>query len=94
MAKDISDTLKQDIKLMEELVKLLPQKKKRETIHYARDVTETYVPKEISGALLREIRVLLDRVDPTQTWGQLQKVLTPEGHFLWVCDQHAQEYLV
>ena len=35
-----------------------------------------------SGAALRQIRALLDRLDPEQHWGGLRKVLTPEGHYL------------
>jgi len=30
--------------------------------------------------------------DPTQHWGGLKKILTPEGHYLWLCEYHAQEY--
>jgi internalin A len=41
---------------------------------------------------LRALRRLLDAKDPQQHWGGLQKVLTPEGHYLWLCKDHAQEY--
>ncbi len=42
---------------------------------------------------LRALRLLLDEVDPKQQWGGLRKVLTPEGHYLWLCEYHAKEYL-
>ncbi|MGB1249638.1 MAG: COR domain-containing protein [Candidatus Promineifilaceae bacterium] len=45
------------------------------------------------GSQLREIRALLDELDPRQHWGGLRKVLTPEGHYLWLCEHHAAEYL-
>lgn len=45
------------------------------------------------GAALRQIRALLDQLDPSQHWGGLRKVLTPEGHYLWLCEHHAKEYL-
>jgi internalin A len=34
----------------------------------------------------------LDAVDEKQEWGGLEKVLTPEGHYLWLCEYHAKEY--
>ena len=44
------------------------------------------------NAELRGLRVLLDEVDEGHEWGGLKKVLTPEGHYLWLCDGHAEEY--
>ena len=44
------------------------------------------------GAPLRALRQLLDRKDPYQTWGALEKVHTPEGHYLWLCPDHARPY--
>ncbi len=44
------------------------------------------------GAALRAIRQLLDEKDPRRGWGGLRRILTPEGHYLWLCDYHAQEY--
>jgi len=44
------------------------------------------------GAALRALRQLLDEKDPGQHWGGLKKVLTPEGHYLWLCEYHAEEY--
>ena len=46
------------------------------------------------GSQLRGIRALLDELDPRQHWGGLRKVLTPEGHYLWLCEHHAKEYLL
>jgi small GTP-binding protein len=43
-------------------------------------------------AALRALRHLLEEQDPQQHWGGLKKVLTPEGHYLWLCEHHAQEY--
>ncbi len=50
--------------------------------------------ERIEGAALRALRELLDDVDKEHYWGGLQKILTPEGHYLWVCDEHAKEYRV
>jgi hypothetical protein len=53
-----------------------------------------YAPEELQGAALRALRQLLDEKDPQQHWGGLKKVLTPEGHYLWLCDYHAKQYKV
>ena len=47
---------------------------------------------EATGAALRQIRALLDEQDPAREWGGLRKVLTPEGHYLWLCEYHAAQY--
>ncbi len=44
------------------------------------------------GAGLRALRQLLDEKDPNHQWGGLRRVLTPEHHYLWLCDYHAKEY--
>lgn len=89
---DFGKTIEKDIKLMEELVKKLPDVKgssERDTS----DLTDSALPSErIEGAALRALRKLLDRKDPQQQWGGLKKVLTPEGHYLWLCPYHAAEY--
>jgi internalin A len=48
--------------------------------------------ERIEGMELRALRKLLDEVDTKQEWGGLKKVLTPEGHYLWLCKEHAEEY--
>ena len=48
--------------------------------------------ERLEGMELRALRKLLDEVDREQEWGGLKKVLTPEGHYLWLCNRHAEEY--
>jgi hypothetical protein len=48
--------------------------------------------ERLEGMELRSLRELLDEVDRNQEWGGLKKVLTPEGHYLWLCKGHAEEY--
>jgi len=48
--------------------------------------------RRYAGVELRALRKLLDMEDKQQHWGGLKKVLTPEGHHLWLCKDHAQEY--
>ncbi len=36
--------------------------------------------------------IRVNEVDKGHEWGGLKKVLTPEGHYLWLCEAHAGEY--
>ena len=44
------------------------------------------------GAELRLLRWLVEELDPARYWGGLRKTLTPEWHYLWLCEEHAAEY--
>jgi hypothetical protein len=84
---------KNDIKLMEELVKKLPDlKSDYPDLDLAKGIGETADIEHAEGTALRALRLLLDEVDRQQKWGGLKKVLTPEGHYLWLCEYHAAEY--
>ena len=48
--------------------------------------------KKITGSGFRLLRSLLERLDPRHEWGGLHKILTPEGHILWLCDRHSAEF--
>ena len=48
--------------------------------------------QRVEGMELRALRTLLDKEDPAHEWGGLKKVLTPEGHHLCLCEEHAEEY--
>lgn len=45
-----------------------------------------------SPATLRIVLEMLKELDPRQVWGNLSPIPTPEGHYLWLCDVHRQEY--
>jgi len=84
-----------DVALMKELVAMLPGfvPSIDATIVEGVAVENIGVPASMEGAALRALRRLLDEKDPQQHWGGLRNVLTPEGHYLWLCDYHAQPYL-
>ena len=88
-AEELSKVLKNDIDLMKALVEKLP------------DVTANLiddpglregVKSRAGGASLRRLRNWLSELDPQREWGDLRKTLTPEGHWLWLCEKHAKEY--
>ncbi len=88
-AKAFADRLK----LMEQLVKTLPDiETKHPEADSARGIGMHEGRQHAEGADLRALRRLLDLKDPQHQWGGLKKVLTPEGHYLWLCEHHATEY--
>jgi len=86
-AKDLAG----QIKLMEELAKKLAERDYMEGELLERTGAGGKAER-LEGMELRALRKLLDEVDPKQEWGGLKKVLTPEGHYLWLCKEHAEEY--
>ncbi|TKJ40235.1 GTPase [candidate division LCP-89 bacterium B3_LCP] len=81
-----------DIELMKELANKLPESKKFFENGDIRGYDVSDHPARFEGADLRELRQLLDKEDDRQLWGGLRKTETPEGHFLWLCEEHAREY--
>ena len=53
--------------------------------HDGRDVT-------MIGPALRALYSFLKEQDKAQIWGELQKVITPDGNILWLCEKHARPY--
>jgi hypothetical protein len=45
-----------------------------------------------SGSELRLLREILDKKDTGSHWGGLDRVVTPGGHILWLCKDHAKKY--
>ncbi|MCH8853990.1 MAG: GTPase [Planctomycetes bacterium] len=90
----LAKLLKKDVDLMKGLVDGLGEL----DVHADRDLTreygmgETGSRKHVEGASLRGLRKLLDELDPKQHWGGLRKLLTPEGHYLWLCEYHYKAY--
>jgi hypothetical protein len=44
------------------------------------------------GSSLRALRYLLEQLDPPRQWRGLSKIITPEGHILWLCERQAKAY--
>jgi hypothetical protein len=85
-----------DLKLTDELIKKLPAIS-HEVLELAAPFGSRFVEESlehVEGATLRLLRGLLEKLDPLRGWRGLQKVLTPEGHYLWLCEKHAAAYRV
>ncbi|MEJ6480771.1 COR domain-containing protein [Nostoc punctiforme UO1] len=93
-SKEYETLFKNDLELFKELAAKLPELKESEDLELADKIArgEDLDPERADGAALRALRQLLDEKDPQQHWGGLKKVLTPEGHYLWLCEHHAAEY--
>jgi small GTP-binding protein len=94
--KQYETLFKNDLELFKEVAEKLPEIKDSDDLELAGkvgmgDITDPD-PDRADGAALRALRVLLDEKDPQQHWGGLKKILTPEGHYLWLCDHHAAVY--
>lgn len=83
IASSAANSWNEDLKLTEELVAFLSTKSRDQ---------DDQPPDVTNGAALRAMRRLLQALDPDRKWGDLRKVLTPEGHWLWLCEEHARAY--
>ncbi|MCT7960563.1 leucine-rich repeat domain-containing protein [Laspinema sp. D1] len=88
--------LKQDMQFMQSLASELTELQNTDALNWWQKTagvsSRQFKPKQLKGSALRQVRPLLDEKDPHQHWGGLQKVLTPEGHYLWLCEHHARQY--
>jgi hypothetical protein len=85
--------IRQDIAYMNELDRILPSIIGERKLSLAKSLGKTFEGEALRGTALRAIRNVLDVQDPEGHWGALKKVLTPEGHYLWLCKFHAEEYI-
>ncbi|MBD2457821.1 leucine-rich repeat domain-containing protein [Nostoc sp. FACHB-87] len=92
--KEYEAIYKNDLELFKELAEKLPEIQDAADLELADKIArgEDLDPERADGAALRALRQLLEEKDPQQHWGGLKKVLTPEGHYLWLCEHHAAEY--
>ena len=89
---ELGTLLAADVKLMTALVKKLPEIETSRDMKADRDLKSTDKTRAEGGASLRSLRLLLLELDPQQNWGDLNKIPTPEGHWLWLCEEHAEVY--
>jgi internalin A len=90
--KGFEDFYKVDVEFTKAIVEKMPDIKDDPTAELIEHTGMGDNPRQIEGASLRALRALLDAKDPQHHWGGLKKVLTPEGHYLWLCEHHAAQY--
>ncbi|MCC5665284.1 leucine-rich repeat domain-containing protein [Nostoc sp. CHAB 5784] len=92
--QEFEKVFKNDLEFTKELAAKLPELKQSEDLELANKIArgEDLDPERADGAALRALRQLLEEKDPQQHWGGLKNILTPEGHYLWLCEHHASKY--
>jgi len=92
-AKDLNELVKDDVALMKALIDKLPEVASEEDLKASHKIRESDHPSRTGdGASLRSLRKFLLELDREQELGDLRKTLTPEGHWLWLCEEHAAVY--
>lgn len=91
-AKVVQD-FETEYKIDIEFTKAIAERLKDFKVDEVLELAERTAPDRVQGVALRSLRTLLDKKDPQQQWGGLRKILTPEGHYLWLCEYHAAQYV-
>lgn len=89
---DLTTRLNHETDLMQAIVDQLPASIITET--KTTSITESGNRTEIEfDAEYRAVYALLDALDPAHYWAGLNRIRTPEDHVLWLCRDHARQYL-
>ncbi len=90
--KQFEEDLERMQQLGEKIPESLDEARGSQLAGSIREGREGYSPQQASGAMLRALKLLLEEKDKQQTWGGLKRILTKEGHHLWLCPHHLAEY--
>jgi internalin A len=98
LTPEIAELISADVKLMAALVNKLPHIEADPFLKGESGLEASEKTRAEGGASLRSLRQLLVTLDPDQhktpnVWGGLTKTITPEGHWLWLCEEHRQPYM-
>jgi internalin A len=88
----IQKRFKDDIEFTKTLVEKLPEFEESVLPRGEARLAELAGAMRAEGAELRALRRFLDQLDPSHAWGGLSPVWTPEGHCLWLCQEHASAF--
>ncbi len=91
MIPGIDSIIQTDLKLMAQLMKSFSELTRGKDLPSNESGSEENV-MILDAFAMRLMRAFLDECDPHHVWGGLVKKRTPEGHYLWLCRPHAQQY--
>ena len=91
-AAQVKEVISNDLDLMTSLIEKLPEIKQADPLHGREKYDDPDRASKVGGAELRALRSMLDEKDKARVWGGLEKKRTPEGHYLWLCPDHARKY--
>jgi hypothetical protein len=83
-----------NIDLLGEITKHLSEFPALDSMERSTTVPIMHKEQQAVGPALRALHSYLDSVDPHKIWGGLRRMFTPDGHILWLCDKHYQQYEV
>ncbi|HEU5377637.1 MAG TPA: hypothetical protein VFV38_19610, partial [Ktedonobacteraceae bacterium] len=86
------EQIQKQVTLMEEISDRIPQIGKLDTLSEADPEPHLHHDQQVTGAALRALHQFLVQADPSRNWGGLDKVVTPDGNILWLCEKHRQEF--
>jgi hypothetical protein len=86
------DDIERMKKLTEQISKLVSSLEESHEAKMAGALGQSDYPSRAEGAPLRALRLLLEEKDKQRTWGGLRRLMTKEGHWLWLCPHHAAKY--
>jgi internalin A len=87
--------LKDDYEQMLKLAEKVPSLEEITAARLARGLPEASSATEAGGAMLRGLRRLLEEKDKDRVWGKLKRRYDKsQGHHLWLCPEHFDEYEV
>ncbi|MHC4395559.1 MAG: leucine-rich repeat domain-containing protein [Planctomycetota bacterium] len=89
-----AEKFEHQLKMMEELAEKLGDDRDIGAAELTEGIGKIGRLEQAEGAPLRALRELLDKADTKHDWGGLKKILTPEGHYLWLCEECAKEYKI
>jgi hypothetical protein len=86
--------LEDSLDLMEEIINDVPEFADESSIQSLDTEMHLIEGQQAVGPALRAIYNFLKEADTAQVWGGLNKVLTPDGNILWLCETHRKQYEV
>jgi len=92
LSPDYESAFKAEIHFTKTLVEKLPKDEKSAQPTSVNQVHQDLFLRKTDGVELRAVEKLLLEVDASRKWGGLSRTITPEGHCLWLCQQHAEKY--
>lgn len=94
VSKELEQRFKDSIEFTMALVEKLPDFAESRFPKAGELIPEVAGAVRAEGAELRTLRQLLDELDPAKDWGDLRAIWTPEGHCLWLCENHSAAFKI
>ena len=89
---DVAEDFKSNLEMMKELTKDFEDwADKSSSFEYEEGIQRAKQANRAVGSDLRALHALLEKKDPRHHYGGLQRIVTKEGHYMWVCDTHAAQ---